>query len=304
VTLPLVALDERIPAEIEERLRASWRQCAFARGPAPGAAAFVHWGSAWRDVQPRVDELDGTLRWVHTWAAGVDDILCSAPGWLSRATLTSSRGAQARAVAEYALSRIVHAEWFRAPGHAPWRELNGRRLAVLGFGAIGRASARLGACLGMHVTALVRRRPVAGIEGADIAVAERWHGVLADADYLLVAVPLTPETAGLVDRSWFRALPRRAALVNVARGAVVVTDDLVDALRAGELAAAYLDVTDPEPLPEGHALRTLPGCSITPHIAGSSIETRARLLDILERNLAAFCAGGDYVNVIDPRRGY
>jgi phosphoglycerate dehydrogenase-like enzyme len=310
MTRHVVALDEPMPDEVVRRLSETWRQCSFTRvGPEAGslgAEAFVHWGSCWEKVVPLVDELAGRLRWVHTWAAGIDEVLRRSPRWLETVTFTNSRGAQAPSVAEYVLARIVHAEWFRVPRTSSclWSELSSKRLAVLGFGAIGRRVAELVGPLGLSVTGLVRHMPESEALAVERVLPDRWQETLAVSDYLVISVPLTAETKGLVDRSWLGSLPSHGVVINVARGEVVVTDDLEDALRNRRLAAAYLDVTDPEPLPEEHPLRAMLNCFITPHIAGSSAQTQPRILEILDRNLAAFCDGSGYVNVVDPRKDY
>ena len=304
----LVVLDDLMPGGLAQRLEKSWARCRFVPvshvARAQSFDALVHWGTPWDELQRITSGSRGRLRWVHTWQDGVDELLSLHPKWLGGVTLTNSRGAQARAIAEYVLSRIVHAEWFRSPASISRRELTGRRLAILGYGAVGRAVSDLARAVGLRVMALVRHADQQGAENLTFEPRSRWRRALADASFVVVAVPLTSDTRNLVDATLLGALPVGAVLINVARGAVVDSDALVEALESGRLAAAYLDVTDPEPLPAGHALLRCPNCLVTPHVAGTSVETEARLFEILEQNLEAFCNGAEYRNVVNPSRGY
>jgi hypothetical protein len=140
--------------------------------------------------------------------------------------------------------------------------------------------------------------------GMDVGLTARLHEVLPMTDVLVVALALTAETTGIIGRPEFDALPDRAMLVNVARGGHVVTSDLVDALQGGRIAAAALDVTDPEPLPDGHPLWSLPNCLITPHI-GNTPEMGIRLLEpFVADNVRRFCEGRDLLAGVDVALGY
>lgn len=137
----------------------------------------------------------------------------------------------------------------------------------------------------------------------------RAHGgvhpaVAQHADALVIAAPLTDQTRGLVDRTVLDALPEGACLVNIARGPLVREADLIDALRAGRLSAAYLDVVDEEPLPAGHPLWDLPNVTVTPHVSGGDAAAWAALLDLFEENLRRYVAGEPLLNRVDPDRGY
>ena len=123
-------------------------------------------------------------------------------------------------------------------------------------------------------------------------------------DVLVLALALTAETTGIIGRPEFEALPDQAIVVNVARGGHVVTDELVDALQGGRIAAAALDVTDPEPLPDGHPLWSLPNCLITPHI-GNTPEMGIRLLEsFVADNVRRFCEGRELLAGVDVALGY
>jgi phosphoglycerate dehydrogenase-like enzyme len=168
---------------------------------------------------------------------------------------------------------------------------------VLGYGNIGRAVARRFLPFEVSVTA-VASRPRAGDELVDTV-----HGIhelpdlAARADVLVVIVPLTDATRGLVDAGLLARLPDGALVVNVARGPVVDTDALLAECASGRLRAA-LDVTDPEPLPEDHPLWTTPGVLITPHVGGATEAMRPRSLALIRRQLVAMRDGEPLLNVV------
>jgi phosphoglycerate dehydrogenase-like enzyme len=151
---------------------------------------------------------------------------------------------------------------------------------------------------------VVRRTgtPLAG--AARTVEPHRLVEVCADTDALVLALALTPETVGLVDAELLAHLPPHAWLVNVARGAHVRTDALTEALAAGRLAGAVLDVTEPEPLPADHPLWTQPNCLITPHVACTQQLGRPYLLERVAENVRRFRDGRPLLGAIDPVAGY
>ncbi|MDS0478030.1 D-2-hydroxyacid dehydrogenase [Natrinema sp. 1APR25-10V2] len=181
-------------------------------------------------------------------------------------------------------------EWRHYKAH----ELQGSTVTVVGLGAIGRAVCERLEPFGVE-TIGVRYTPekggptdeVVGFEGA------AFDDALARTDYLVLACPLTETTRGLIDRDAFVTMDPEAVLVNVARGPVVDTDALVEALRSNWLRGASLDVTDPEPLPEAHPLWTLENVQITPHNAGHTPRYYDRLADIVAENRRRFDEGAD-----------
>jgi phosphoglycerate dehydrogenase-like enzyme len=210
------------------------------------------------------------LRLVQTLSAGVDTlvehipagvILCDGSGvhdasvseWVVMATL-----AMRRHLPEYVLSQR-EATWQWASGGA---DLEGATVLILGYGSIGRAVEQRLEPLGARVVR-VARRGREGVHGVD-----ELPVLLGDADVVVILLPLTGETHGLVDAGFLAAMREGALLVNAARGPIVDTDALVTALRSEHIRCA-LDVTDPEPLPDGHALWSAPGVLITPHIGGA-----------------------------------
>lgn len=243
------------------------------------------------------------LRLVQTLDAGVEWIEPHVPPGV---TLCNARGVTDVAVAEWVVAmvlaelRALPAAW-DAQREGRWypltaerrrlRELAGSRAVVVGRGSIGAAVEERLAALGVEVAGVASRaRP--GVHGP-----EDLPELLATADVVVVVVPLTDATRGMVDARFLAAMPDGALLVNAARGAVVDTGALLAELRAGRLRAA-LDVTDPEPLPAGHPLWTAPGVRITAHLAGDTPERVVRGWALVSEQLARFARGEPLRNVI------
>jgi len=154
-----------------------------------------------------------------------------------------------------------------------------------------------------HIT-VVRNRE-GGVPGADVVLTtSRLHEALKDADAVLMAIALTPHTQGIMGKAEFQSMQSHAWVVNVGRGKQIVTDDLVWALETGEIGGAALDVTDPEPLPTGHPLWSLPNCIITPHV-GNTAEMVPPLLALrIAENVRRFAAGEQLIGIVDRTVGY
>ncbi len=179
-------------------------------------------------------------------------------------------------------------------------ELRGATLGVLGMGAIGSAVARRAAGFGMEIL-YASRTPRPEAEAATGARRVDSLGALLEAaDVLSVHVPLTAETRHVIDRRALRRMKRTALLVNTARGPVVDTAALVEALRSGWIAGAALDVTDPEPLPAGHPLLELPSCTVVPHLGSATHATRNRMGEMAVANLLAALDGREPPNLANP----
>lgn len=279
----------------------------------PEAAEAIIWTSPGPPAR-LAGLLEPRHRWVALVIAGVDRWLAS--GVVDRErTWTCARGVYADGVAEHALALIL--AWARRlpayVGADTWRQLDTERLrgttaTILGAGAIGCRVGELLVPLGVSVTAVTRRGdPVPGFERTYAASA--LHEAVRDARYLVVTAALTEATRGVVDGSVLDTLGPRGVLVNVARGELVDTDALVARLRDGRLGAALLDVTDPEPLPDGHPLWALDNVLITPHVAnpnaGNPWDSHlAELLDHLAGNVRAFAEGRPLAGAIDLDAGY
>ncbi|QLG26640.1 D-2-hydroxyacid dehydrogenase [Halorarum halophilum] len=172
----------------------------------------------------------------------------------------------------------------------PTRELHGSTVTIVGLGAIGRAIAERLEPFGVEQLG-VRYSPEKGGPTDEVFGFDDLHDALARTDHLVLACPLTDETEGLIDAEAFRTLPPDATLVNIARGPVVDTDALLSALQRNFVGSVFLDVTDPEPLPEDHPLWGFDDIHITPHNAGHTPEYFARVADILAGNVERLAAG-------------
>ena len=286
----------------------AFREAIEAGGGVPAALedadAVVWLGSDPEALPP----LPGQVGWVQLSSAGVEQ-------WMDRvgaeeARFTSAAGAYAQPVAEHALALLLagvralpaaaRARSWDAPAGGT---LEGATVAIVGAGGIGRALIALLAPLRVEVLAVTRRgRPVPGAARTLPAdgVGEVWDA----ADHIVVAAPATAGTRHLVGAEALRAMLPHARLVNVARGSLVDTDALVAALRAGEIAGAALDVTDPEPLPDGHPLWTEPRALITPHVANPDAVSARHLAERVRENVRRFAAGEELLAPVDAGPGY
>lgn len=249
------------------------------------------------------------LAWVQSMGAGVEGFL--RPELPARARLTRAAGIFGPWMAEYTLGWLLwvtqRMERFRdQQRRRQWRpanpaRLHGATLVVVGLGDIGRTIARAAAAFGMTVLGVSRTgRPAPGVRRVYRTAALRR--ALAAADFAVLTLPLTRETRGLVDATALAALPRHAWLVNVGRGAVVDEDALVDALQAGRLAGAILDVFATEPLPPEHPLWGFEQVVVTPHISGPS--TPEEVVAIFNDNLRRYLARRPLRHEVRRARGY
>lgn len=255
------------------------------------------------------------LRWMHVAAAGVDAQLSDAVR-ASDVVVTNSRGVFDGPIAEYVLAQLLSftkdlpRSWELQRAHT-WQHRESERLAgsaalVVGTGAIGRAIARLLRAVGVAVTGAGRRARDADPDfGRVVATDDAAFGTaLGAADWVVAVAPLTEQTRGLFDAAAFAAMRPGARFVNVGRGELVDTDALVAALASEHLGGAALDVTDPEPLPAGHALWDLPTARITPHNSGDFHRWRDALTDLFVRNFDRWWRGEPLLNVVDTALGY
>jgi len=291
---------------------ASWVHDAVIAGGAiivePSQASALVWSAA-RDAAglAQVLKLHPHLDWVQVPFAGIEnfvDVIDTDRVW------TCGKGVYAEPVAEHALALALAGmrnistysratQWTGSAG----RNLLGASVTIIGGGGITESLIRLLTAFQCNIT--VVRRTVEHIEGADTVVGqEHLIDALVGADVVFLAVSLTPETRGLIGRSELEVMEPHAWIVNVARGAHIVTDDLVWALQNNVIGGAALDVTDPEPLPANHPLWSLPNCIITPHV-GNTPEMAVPLLSArITENVRRYLAGNDLIGLIDPRHGY
>lgn len=261
----------------------------------------------------------GRLQWVHVASAGIDFF----PPWLLQVPqVTCSRGVAAVPIAEYVLTALLTHQrtWdtLQVAGAGAWREtfarvdqhlpgtLQGRALGIAGYGAIGREVARRAQAFGMQVTVLRRGGGPVGEGQCDggVRTVDSIEKLLAASDHLVLALPITAQTCHLINAATLAHARPGLHLVNIARGGLVDQQALLHALDSGRLFGATLDVTDPEPLPDGHPLYSHPRVRLTPHVSwaaqGAAELTARKFVD----NLVRHVAGQALVDVVDAARGY
>lgn len=286
-------------------------RCIAPKESAPAgfaADALLTFAAADTDVAGLLRGLP-SLRWIHVFGTGIDTF----PLQQIRADqiVTIGRGASAVPIAEWTLAMILSAakrlpqSWIDAPP-ARWhsaqlQSLAGQTLAIAGFGGIGQAIAARARAFDMRIRVLAR---TARNDGDGIVVARDWNELVADADHVVLALPLTPATQNLVDAQALAALKPGAHLINVARGGIVDQDALRGALDNGRLALASLDTVAPEPLPEGHWLYTHPRVRLSPHISWSAPDTLAVMQRFFLDNVARFLRGEEPAGRVDIGAGY
>ncbi|ROM43460.1 dihydrofolate reductase [Pseudomonas canadensis] len=237
-------------------------------------------------------------QWVHLVSSGIDFY----PQWLFNGPpVTTSRGSAADNLAEFALAAI-----FAAAKHLPdiwvkdsqWnftalRPLKGATLGILGFGAIGERLAQKALALGIKVLAL---RQSQAPFSAGVDAAKDIHDLFARADHLVVAAPLTESTRQLINRDVLGSAKPGLHLINIARGGLLDQEALLEALDNGRIGLASLDVTEPEPLPDGHPLYTHPRVRLSPHTSAISTNSKEEIADTFLANLARYVANVELYN--------
>lgn len=255
------------------------------------------------------------LRWIHATSAGAGEQVRKAAlpaEALKRVAITTSSGVHAVPLAEYAivgllavakeLPRFVEEQRAKAwpEVRRPLRELDGQTLFLVGLGDIGRETARLGKALGMRTVGFRRTQGPPPEWVDEVHGPERLAELAGRADAMVVSLPLTDQTAGLIDRATIDRLPASCIFVNVGRGGVVDEPALIDALRERRIAGAVLDVFATEPLPEDSPLWTLPNVLVTPHAAALSARENERIVQLFVDNLRRYLDGRPLRNVVEP----
>jgi glyoxylate/hydroxypyruvate reductase len=255
------------------------------------------------------------LRWVHATSAGAGELVRGAGldrDALDRVVVTTSSGVHAVPLAEFAVGALL-AVAKDLPGLAaaqrartwpvvrqPLRELRGETLVLVGLGEIGREVARLGKALGMRTVGVRRGKGDPPPFTDEVHGADRLPELAARADAMVVSLPLTGETAGLLDRATLERLPPACIFVNVGRGGVVDEAALIDALRERRIAGAVLDVFATEPLPPDSPLWTLPNVLVSPHGAALSEHENERIVELFVANLRRYLDGEPLANAVEP----
>ena len=291
-----------------------WRKADLVAAAQAGGAQVVPVEDAtaliWADPQNPQDIpalVHDRLDWVQLPYAGIEPFLHMLD---TDRTWTCGKGVYAEPVAEAALAMLL-AGFRHLAGYAretTWsapvgQNLHRANVVILGGGGITEELLPLLAPFDCHTTVL--RRSETPVPGASQTLTlEALHQVLPDADAVVLALALTPETAGVIGAAELALMKPTAWLVNVARGGHVDTAALVDALQANSIGGAALDVTDPEPLPDGHPLWSLPNCLLTPHVANTPEMGLALLARRVRDNVERYVAGQPLIGLVDTQAGY
>jgi phosphoglycerate dehydrogenase-like enzyme len=287
---------------------------AFQRA-APEATVIFSWSLS-GDLLQQVFRMATQVRWVHTRAAGLDNLLFQEL-IDSPAVLTNGSGVFSQSLGEFALGAILYfAKDFRrmlasqmAGRWAPFEvfDISGQTVGIVGYGDIGRAVATRARSLGMRVLGMTRRGAL--LYNADPLVnrvfgpADRIE-MIAQCDYIVVAAPLTPETRGLLGEGEFAAMKREAVVINVGRGPVIDEPALIRALSERRIKGAALDVFDTEPLPQGHPFYLLDNVLLSPHCADHTPDWLDAAMRFFLQNFDRYRRREPLLNVVDKRLGY
>jgi phosphoglycerate dehydrogenase-like enzyme len=310
-----VLVDRDPPPNLAEIARLAEVRTARADGLAAvldGAEVLLAWdfrtpalAGAWASAS--------RLRWVHTASAGVDNVLTTDVA-ASGVTVTNSRGVFDGAMAEYVLGVVLAfakdlaGTWDRQQRrvweHRETERVAGTTAVVVGTGPIGRAIARVLRAVGLDVRGVGRTARDGDPDFGTVAASGDLARLLPAADYVVLAAPLTERTRGMVGAAELAAMRSTARLINVGRGELVVEADLVDALRAGRLGGAALDVFEREPLPSSSPLWDMPGVLVSPHMSGDTVGWRKDLAELFLDNLRRWRAGEPLRNIVDKDLGY
>lgn len=275
-----------------------------------GAVAFFRW---WLPAETGDRIIRAfPLRWVHTGSAGVNHIIT--PTFLeSGATLTNSAGVHAPSIAEWVIATLLAEtkaleQVYRQQREHSWKvvrsfEIGGTRAVILGGGNIAREVARRLRAMDVFVAAVTKHGTPDDSFDA-VGPGSSLLALVADADWLIVAAPLTDETRGIISSNVIAALPERARLINVARGELVDESALLDALESRRIAGAILDVFETEPLPTDHRFWDMDNVRVLPHTTWRSDQVSARQLSLFLENLGRFVRNEPLRNVVNLSLGY
>jgi phosphoglycerate dehydrogenase-like enzyme len=272
------------------------------------------------------------LKWIQLLSAGADHVL-GGPLKRTPISITTASGIHATPIAEYTLGSMlayahrihlairaqVRREWMRSGAFmAGVDDIRGQTLGIIGYGSIGRETARLGAAFGMKVLAL-KRNPSdrvdlgwcpSGLGDPDGKIPARYFGpddreaILRESDYISVTLPLTDHTRKFIGEREIAAMKPGAYLVNIGRGEVIDEQAMIEALSAKKIGGAGLDVFEHEPLEASSPLWDLENVILTPHISGANRSYMDKACDLFAENLKRFAANRPLLNLIDPGLGY
>ncbi len=315
----MVLLPPNTQADWPEKIRAVVPDCEVVLFDSPEAAreAIVDADAAYGDVVPDLLNRATRLRWIQAPAAAPPAGYYTPELIDNDVVVTNQReiyndhiGAHimafvlafARGLHHYLPSQLLR-QW-RPRGEHDIIHLSEATALIVGVGGIGSETARLCAAFGMTVLGVDARRPEAPPSMKELQRPDALHEMLPQADFVILTVPHTPETEGLMGKPEFRAMRKSAFLINIGRGACVKLDELVAALRGGEIAGAGLDVFEIEPLPPEHALWNTPGVLLTPHVAGIGPYLQERRTELLLDNCQRFNEGRPLHNIVEKNRWF
>jgi phosphoglycerate dehydrogenase-like enzyme len=250
------------------------------------------------------------LRWIQSISTGVDEF----PPWIHDVEIvTCGRGSNSAPIAEYVLASLLAVEkhlddvWIKDAAAWQRRELgtlDGKTLGLLGYGSIGQAVAARAAPFGMRI--LATRRSAADAPGPDASGVNfvSLDTLLAESDHLVIALPLTNATSGLIGKAALARVKPGVHLVNISRGRILDHVALLEALERKQVGFATLDVTEPEPLPAGHPLYTHPKVHISPHLSWSNGKRGQAVAELFRENLRRFLSGESLNGIVRADLGY
>ena len=316
-----ILIPHRVAPLIEQRILSLYPEMQIVitdddgvpQGDASDATIFMRWWTSVEGFRNTMHQAPN-VKWVYTPSAGIDHLdldLMRERGVI----LTNAAGAHAIPIAEFVMMYLLtHAKKSRMLmnyARADWEEvertkhdeLDGKTMAIIGLGSIGQETAKRAKAFGMRVIGS-RRRPQPTKYVDEVVSDDAWMSLLPTADVIVIATPLTTLTQEMVNAEAFSKMQSHAYLINVARGQVINTTDLIEALQANRIAGAALDVAPEEPLPVDHPLWDAPNVWITPHISYSSPKTRGRMMDMFIHNLERYMHGQKLHNIVNFDEGY
>lgn len=256
------------------------------------------------------------LEWLQSSSAGVESFLASKRLVENDVILTNTRIIQGPEIADHAMGLLLNltrdmkfyneqmATGWRRASRLPLIELRGKTALIIGLGGIGTQIAQRAKAFDMRVIAIDPKDFPLNAVVERVGKPDDLDDMLPEADVIFSSVPLTAASRGMLGVAQFDAMKDGVYLINVSRGPIVDTDALVAALRSGKVRGAGLDVTDPEPLPNGHPLWSMGNVTITPHIATMSDQLESRRTALFAENVARFLSGRPLRNVVDKPKGY
>ena len=280
----------------------------------PSTADVIVWTDPHAPEELRATLAASSARWIQLPLAGIESFVSS--GVIDPTRLwTSAKGIYGYACAEHALAlmltaarrihtHVLERRWEAAPLGSPHRLFKGSTTLVVGTGGIGRSLIPL--LTGLDVRVLAANRSGTPVSDAEVTVAttDGISRLVPEADFIVLAAALTPNTRHLFNRRMLSQMRPTAWLINVARGGLIDTAALIEALQSGVIGGAGLDVTDPEPLPADHPLWSMKNAIITPHVANTLDMSLPEYRRLVFRNIRHFARGEALEGLVDPALGY